>query len=74
MSFKIGDAVEVLHFEEGLADAPSSYIGRIGNVTSLTRTDSGRSRNIEVTFDEPERGLNNYWDFSPEQLKLVETI
>ena len=73
MSFKIGDTVEVLHFEECLDDAPSSYIGRIGNVTSLTRNDSGVSRNIEVTFDEPERGMYNYWDFSPEQLKLVET-
>ena len=73
MIFKVGDTVEVLHFEECLDDVPSSYIGRIGNVTSLTRNDSGVSRNIEVTFDEPERGMYNYWDFSPEQLKLVET-
>ena len=73
MSFKIGNTVEVLHFEGGYDDAPSLYIGRIGTITSLSQNRSGVSRNIEVTFDEPERGVYNYWDFSPEQLKLVET-
>ena len=71
MSFKTGDIVEVLYFEERYDDAPSKYIGRTGTITSLSQNRSGVSRNIEVTFDEPEKSMYNCWDFSPEQLKLV---
>lgn len=73
MSFKVGDTVEVLHFEEGKDDAPDDYIGSIGEVFSLTETASGLGRNIGVRFDEDYRYGFNEWDFKPEQLKLVET-
>ena len=73
MSFKIGDVVEVLFYEEGLDDAPDGYIGSIGEVFSLTETTSGLGRNVGVRFDEYYRYGFNEWDFKPEQLKLVET-
>lgn len=73
MSFKIGDAVEVLFYEEDIDDAPDDYIGSIGEVFSLTETASGLERNIGVRFDEDYRYWFNEWDFKPEQLKLVET-
>ena len=73
MSFKIGDAVEVLFYEEDIDDAPDDYIGSIGEVFSLTETASGLERNIGVRFDEDYRYGFNRWDFKPEQLKLVET-
>ena len=73
MSFKIGDTVEVLFYEEDIDDAPDDYIGSIGEVFSLTKTASGLERNIGVRFDEDYRYGFNKWDFKPEQLKLVET-
>lgn len=73
MGFKIGDEVVVLHYEELSENAPPRYIGRVGIITSLDKVVSGTSRNIEVTFDETIRDIFNKWDFSPEQLKLVET-
>lgn len=73
MSFKLGDKVEVLHYEEDLDDAPSEYIGRVGHITSLTKSSSGVSRNIEVAFEDRDEDIFNDWDFSPDQLKVVET-
>ena len=40
---KIGSKVEVLFFEEGIADAPCEYIGAVGEVFSLTQTTSGEA-------------------------------
>lgn len=71
MSFKIGDLVEILHYEEGNQDAPSCYIGCRGVVFSTIRINSGESRNFGVSFG--EGGPFAKWDFSPEQLKLVKT-
>lgn len=71
MSFKIGDSVEILYYIEGDDDAPSKYIGCSGVIFSTTRTDSGDSRNIGVKFG--AGGYFDTWDFSPEQIKLVET-
>ena len=68
---KIGDKVEVLHFEEGLHDAPDDYIGSVGEVFSLNETASGEERNIGVRFEHDYRYGFNEWDFKPEQLKLV---
>ena len=68
---KIGDKVEVLHYEEYKHDAPSRYIGCRGVVFSTTRINSGESRNFGVSFG--EGGHFDKWDFSPEQLKLVKT-
>lgn len=70
---KIGSKVEVLFFEEGIADAPCEYIGAVGEVFSLGKTSSGQERNIEVRFEDNYRYGHNKWDFKPEQLKLVET-
>ena len=74
MSFKIGDAVEILYYEEGEEDAPSSYIGCSGVIFSTTQTESGDSRNIGVNF--VAGGYSDTfdcWDFSTEQIKLVQT-
>ena len=75
MSIEIGSKVRVLFFEEGRYDAPSDYIGDVGEVFSLTKTASGKERNIGVRFEDNYRyGLRNEWDFKPEQLKLVEEV
>ena len=71
LGIKIGDKVEVLHFEEGLYDAPDDYIGSVGEVFSLNETASGEGRNIGVRFEDDYRYGFNKWDFKPEQLKLV---
>ena len=68
---KIGDKVEVLHFKEGLKDAPDDYIGIVGEVFSLNETASGEERNIGVRFEGDYRYGFNEWDFKPEQLKLI---
>ena len=69
---KIGSKVEVLFFEEGIADAPREYIGAVGEVSSLGKTSSGQERNIGVRFEDNYRYGVNEWDFKPEQLKLIE--
>ena len=68
---KIGDKVEVLHFEEETEDAPDDYIGSVGEVFSLNGTASGEERNICVRFEGDYRYGFNELDFKPEQLKLI---
>ena len=70
---KIGSKVEVLFFEDGIADAPKDCIGELGEVFSLTQTASGEDWNVGVRFDERILGWND-WDFKPEQLKIIEEV
>ena len=70
---KIGSKVEVLFFEEGIADAPCEYIGAVGEVFSLTQPASEEAWNVGVRFDKRILGWNE-WDFKPKQLKIIEEV
>ena len=70
MSFKIGDTVEVLYYEEGVEDAPSYYIGECGKIIQEEVHEQPHIWLVE--FKEKIWGHKD-WNFKTEQLKLVET-
>ena len=34
-NLKVGDMVEILYYEEGISDAPSNCIGKVGKIVDL---------------------------------------
>lgn len=67
-NLKVGDRVEILYYEEGISDAPSACIGKVGESLDLENDQEPHIYLVEFDY---EINCFESWNFKPEQLKLV---
>ena len=68
VNLKVGDMVEILYYEEGISDAPSNCIGKVGKIIDLENDQEPYIYSVDFDCK-----INSYdsWNFKPQQLKLV---
>ena len=68
-NLKVGDKVEILYYEEGISDAPSNCIGKVGKIIDLEN-----DQELHIYLVEFDCKINSFdsWNFKPQQLKLVQ--
>ena len=67
VNLKVGDMVEILYYEEGISDAPSNCIGKVGKIIDLENGQEPHIYSVEFVY---EIDCFKSWNFKPEQLKL----
>lgn len=67
-NLRVGDKVEILYYEEGISDAPSECIGKVGEIIDLENDQEPHIYSVEFDY---EIHCFESWNFKPEQLKLV---
>lgn len=67
-NLKVGDKVEILYYEEGISDAPSNCIGKVGKIVDLENDQEPHIYLVEFDYE-----INSFesWNFKLQQLKLV---
>ena len=67
-NLKVGDKVEILYYEEGISDAPSNCIGKVGKIIALENDQEPHIYLVEFDY---EINCFESWNFKSEQLNLV---
>ena len=67
VNLKVGDMVEILYYEEGISDAPSNCIGKVGKIIYLENDQEPHIYSVEFVY---EINCSKSWNFKPEQIKL----
>lgn len=70
MSIKVGDTVQILHFEKTSRDAPNGTIGLVGKIVDITDSVNTLYK-YEVEFFDMITSYYYSWNYTREQIELI---